>query len=384
MKILFTTESYYPIIDGGAVAQHRLVHALRDRGHDVRVIAPGSTSQSKEIQQECCPVYRPFSMKLPFYMKGKYPFSPYPLPKVKSIIDEFSPDIINACSPYPISLSAVHVAKRRHIPCVGSIHILPENMLAPILNTLWYDRSVRYTWKFLISFYNRMDWATAPTQTGVDMYLAHGLKTPVTAISNGVNTSVFHPRDDGDDLRQRLGVPKKPLVLYAGRMSQEKNVEVLVKAIPGVLQHLDAHFLFCGSGSLKNKMMDLAKSLGVYDHTTFIDFLAEKDYPLVYGLPDVFVMPAESELQSIVTLEAVTSGVPVVVVNKGAVRELALNGTGFLFEPQNSEMLGSQLVKILSDKALRQTMKQKCIESSKAHAMTMVAEQFEQIYTKIM
>lgn len=41
MNILFTTESYYPIIDGGAVAQHRIVHALMNRGHDVRVIAPG-------------------------------------------------------------------------------------------------------------------------------------------------------------------------------------------------------------------------------------------------------------------------------------------------------------------------------------------------------
>ena len=40
MKILFTTESYYPIIDGGAIAQHRIVHELIKKGHDVRVIAP--------------------------------------------------------------------------------------------------------------------------------------------------------------------------------------------------------------------------------------------------------------------------------------------------------------------------------------------------------
>jgi 1,2-diacylglycerol 3-alpha-glucosyltransferase len=380
MKILFTTESYYPIIDGGAVAQHRLVHALRERGHDVRVIAPGPTWRSSISNDNGSLIYRPSSLKLPFYMNGKYPFSPFPLPSVRRIINEFDPDVINACSPYPISLSALAIAKQQDIPCVGSIHILPENMLAPILNTFLYQRVLTYTWSYLIGFYNRVTWATVPTQTGAEMYLARGLRTPVTAISNGVNTAVFHPRSDGGYLHEKLGVPQKPLVLYAGRMSHEKNVDVLIKAIPLVLKELDAHFLFCGSGSLKPKMMELAASLGVSDHTTFINFLSDEDYPVVFSLPDVFVMPGESELQSIVTLEALASGVPVVVADKGAVREFAADGAGLSFHPQDSTHLASQLVKVLGDESLRRSMKEKCVAQSRAHAMSAVAEQFEKIY----
>lgn len=384
MRILFTTESYFPIIDGGAVAQHRLVHALRKRGHDVRVMAPGTSLRTNITDDQGCPIYRPGSVRLPFYMNGKYHFCPFPYPDVRRVIEEFSPDVINACSPYPISLSALSIAEKRGIPCVGSIHILPENMLAPILNTFLYKRAQTMTWDFLIRFYNRVDWATVPTQTGAEMYLSRGLKTPVTAISNGVNTAVFNPHNDGEYLREKFGISHKPVILYAGRMNQEKNVDVLVKAIPFVLKKIDAHFLFCGSGSLKNKMMDLTKTLGVADHATFIEFLEWKDYPNVFALPEVFVMPGESELQSIVTLEAVASGVPVVVADKGAVRELASNGNGLVFEPQNSEHLASQILTILQDDALRASMKQKCVQLSEAHAMSVVAERFEEIYLNLM
>ncbi len=166
-------------------------------------------------------------------------------------------------------------------------------------------------------------------------------------------------------------------------MNQEKNVDVLIKAIPTVLKSIDVHFLFVGSGSLKNRMMSLTKTLGVSGHTTFVDFLDWQDYPKVFALPDVFVMPGESELQSIVTLEAIASGVPAVVSNKGAVRELVSNENGLVFEPQDSDHLAAQLVRILSDDQLRALMKQRCVQLSQSHAMSAVAAQFEEVYAKV-
>jgi glycosyltransferase involved in cell wall biosynthesis len=167
-------------------------------------------------------------------------------------------------------------------------------------------------------------------------------------------------------------------------MNQEKNVDVLVKAIPSVLKQVDAHFLFCGSGGLKPDMMKLTQELGVADHTTFIDFLDWADYPNIYSLADVFVMPAESELQSIVTLEAIASGVPPVVVNKGAVPELANLGNGLLFEPRNSDQLATHIITILSDKKLRETMKKKSLQLSKKHSMSCVGSQYEQVYHTVL
>jgi len=384
MKILFTTESYYPIIDGGAIAQHRIVHELIKKGHDVRVIAPAFSFQNTVEEENGSTIYRPRAFVLPFYMNNKYHFAPFPIFYVRKIIEEFNPDVINVCSPYPISICAMIVAKKKHIPVVGSIHILPENVLAPFFSSSFYPTMVKYTWKYLVYFYNRVDWATVPTQTGAAMYQKKGLKTSITPISNGVNTELFKPTNNGEYLRDRFNLPKKPLILYTGRINQEKNVDVLVKAIPSVLKNVDAHFLFCGSGGLKPEMMKLTHDLGVDMHTTFIEFLDWVDYPNIFMLADVFVMPAESELQSIVTLEAIATGVPPVVVNKGAVPELASAQNGLVFEPQDSTQLAKNIIMILSDSTLRNTMKKNSLKLSEQHSMDTVGTQYEQIYEKVL
>lgn len=384
MNILFTTESYYPIIDGGAVAQHRIVHALMDRGHDVRVMAPGFTFSNTKEDDRGSMIYRPRAFVLPFYMNNKYHVAPFPLFYVKKIIGEFQPDIINVCSPYPNSICAMIVAKKKHVPIIGSIHILPENILAPFFSTAWYNTMVMYTWRYLISFYNHVDWATVPTQTGAAMYTQRGLHVPVTSISNGVDTSMFTPKNKGDYLRKRFALPDKPLVLYSGRMNQEKNVDVLIRAIPLVLARVDTHFLFCGSGGLKPDLIKLSENLRVSDHTTFIEFLDWADYPNVYALADLFVMPAESELQSIVTLEAVASGVPPIVVNKGAVPELVSNDNGLIFEPKNSEQLAAHIITLLSDKKRRNAMRKQCLQLAKNHSMSSVGAQYEQVYESVL
>jgi glycosyltransferase involved in cell wall biosynthesis len=384
MKILFTTESYYPIIDGGAIAQHRIVRELVKKGHDVRVIAPSFSFNNIVEDDNGSTIYRPRAFVLPFYMNNKYHFTPFPLRYVKKILDSFKPDVINVCSPYPISICAMIWAKKKHIPLVGSIHILPENVLAPFFSSALYPTMVKYTWSYLVYFYNRVDWATVPTQTGAAMYQKKGLKTPVSPISNGVNTEMFKPTNKGEYLRKRFKLPNKPLILYTGRINQEKNVDVLVKAMPFVLKEIDAHFLFCGSGGLKPDIMKLTRDLEVDAHTTFIDFLDWTDYPNIFTLADVFVMPAESELQSIVTLEAIASGVPPVVVNKGAVPELASAQNGLVFEPQDSNQLAKNIITILSDTKLRNTMKKNSLRLSEQHSMNTVGTQYEQVYEKVL
>ncbi len=384
MKILFTTESYYPIIDGGAIAQHRIVHELINMGHDVRVIAPSFSFRNTVEEDNGSIIYRPRAFLLPFYMNNKYHFALAPLLFVHKIIQDFKPDIINVCSPYPISICAMLWAKQKRIPLVGSIHILPENVLAPFFTSALYPTMVKYTWSYLIYFYNHVDWATVPTHTGMTMYQGKGLKIPITPISNGVDTALFKPTNKGEYLRKRFNLPKKPLVLYTGRINQEKNVDVLVKAIPSVLKDIDAHFLFCGSGGLKQEMIKLTQELGVNAHTTFIDFLDWADYPNIFTLADVFVMPAESELQSIVTLEAIASGVPPIVVNKGAVPELASVGNGLVFEPKDISQLATNIITILSDKKLRNTMKKKSVKLSEQHSMSYVGAQYEQVYQQVL
>ena len=195
-------------------------------------------------------------------------------------------------------------------------------------------------------------------------------------ISNGIDTSVFNPKNDGEYLRKKFNLPQKNIVLSAGRMTPEKNLDVLIKAIPHIIKKIDAHFLLVGSGGeYKQHLQDLTKQLDVADHTTFTSFLDWEDYPKIYAIADLFTLPAESELQSIVTLEAVASGLPVVVVNKGALPELANSGNGFVFEPKNSKEMAEKIVKILIDEKLKKQMGKNSLKLVKKHTLQSVAKQ---------
>ena len=384
MKILLTTESYYPNIDGGAIAQHNLVHELTKHGHEICVIAPGFSFKNTVEEDNDTRVFRTRAVKLPLYMKSRYHFSPFPLFKVGKIIKQFKPDLVHVCSPYPISISAMLWARKHDIPVIGSIHILPENMVSPFFRLKSYKVFEKYSWQYLVYFFNLVDWTTAPTKTGADMYINKGLKKNITPISNGLKTEIFNTSNDGEYLRKKFNIPEKNIVLYTGRINEEKNLDVLIKAIPYVVEQVDAHFLICGEGGdYKQMLINLAKRLKIDDHTTFTGFLDWKDYPNIYSIADVFAMPAESELQSLVTMEAAASGLAVVVVNKGALPELANMDNGFVFEPKNSKQMADCIVKILLDKKLRKNMGLKSLEVIKKHSMKSVANQYGELYEKV-
>lgn len=385
MKILLATESYHPNIDGGAIAQHRLVHELTQHGHQVAVVAPGPQYKNISEQDNGSIIYRPRSLTLPLYMDNSYHFSPMPISYINHIFNSFKPDIVDICSPYPIGISALVCSKKYHVPVVGSIHMLPENMLSPFMNNRYYPKMRRISWSYLVYFFNKVDQTTIPTQSGADMYIKRGLKVPITPISNGVDTDLFNPKNNGKYLRERFNLPDKPIILYTGRMSSEKNVDVIIKAIPQVVKNLDVHFLFCGSGGgYKERMKQLTESLNISENTAFVDFLDWSDYPNIYSVADLFVMPAEAELQSIVTMEAIASGLPAVVVNKGAVPELVNQDNGLLFEPQNSSHLAECITSILSDDNLRKSMSVNSLKLIQQHSMEYVAGQYETVYNRLL
>lgn len=381
MKILLATESYYPNIDGGAIAQYKLVHELKKRGHEIYVIAPSPSFRSHVEHDDGITVFRTASIPLPFYMNTRYRFSPFPLFKIRGIIKKIKPDIVHICSPYFIGSCAYLWARKNKIPVISSIHLLPENTLSPFFGSKHYKAFEERIWNYFIYFFNLADLVTIPTQTGANIYKKRGLKKRIIPISNGVDTEVFNPNNDGEYLRKKFNLPEKNIVICAGRITAEKNLDVLVKAIPSVVRQVGAHFLFVGSGGeYKHQIVNLVKELNVSKYTTFTDFLDWKDYPNIYVIADVFALPSESELQSIVTLEAVASGLPVVVVNKGALPELTSCGNGFIFEPKNSEDMADKIVKILSDENLKKQMKEKSLELVKKHSLCSVVAEYEKAY----
>lgn len=380
MRILLATESYYPNIDGGAIARRNLAIRLKDRGHEVGVIAPGFRLENYEEQLDGIRIFRIAGRTLPIY--SDYKFCVFPLREVSRIIKEFKPDVIDMNSPYQIGVSTLACGKKMGIPVIGTIHVQPENMLMTIEKAKFLFKMLeRLAWFYIIKVFNGCDYITSPTKTAIGMLRSHGLKTKAQPISSGIDLNLFNPNNNGDYLRKRFDIPDKPVVLYTGRISGEKRLDVMIRAIPSVLDTIDAHFIICGAGREKTNIEYLVKKMNVTENVTFTGFLPNREFPDIYSIADLFANPSESELQSIVTMEALASGLPVVASNKDALPELVQNPeNGLLFKPGDSQALSQKIIEILSDDALKKSMGETSLEIIQDHSIENTISQFESLY----
>ncbi len=383
MKIVLASESYWPMIDGGAVAEHNLCLELARRGHDVHILAPGSLFKDEDEKNQGTLIHRLASVTTPL-LKNKHRFAWRPRKKIQHIIESLKPDVIHIHNPFGIGQGALAAAQKYDIPTVATNHWLPENMTTfmtrlRIMNHVNF--LVKFNWWYINHFHNQCDFTTAPTQTAIDLMTHNGLKAPHRPVSNGVNPLVFHPGIDAVVIRKKYGIPSKPTALYTGRLSGEKYVDTLISAIPQVLAKVDAHFVIGGNGIAKPLLETLAKKLGIDAHVTFTGFIDEPEFPQIYNAADVFVMPSICELQSITTLEAMASGLPVIAANKYALPELVKHKVnGFLFDPFNSQELAERLIDLFQNPEKRIRMGQESLQIVAPHALSRTVDQYEEIY----
>jgi glycosyltransferase involved in cell wall biosynthesis len=117
-----------------------------------------------------------------------------------------------------------------------------------------------------------------------------------------------------------------------GRVDREKALDVLIQAVAD-LDRADIQLAIAGQGSFLNDLQALSRRLALGRRVVFTGYVSNDDLPLLLNSADVFVMPSRAELQSIATLEAMSSGLPVLAADARALPELVAPGVnGYLFE----------------------------------------------------
>ena len=183
-------------------------------------------------------------------------------------------------------------------------------------DSLLHDGYIETVFRFLLSRFNSYH-----VINGADFskYKQWGLKQ-VRLIPNGVNTDLFSPNDN---------YPDKFQVLFTGRLAHQKGVDVLLKAIK-ILEARntlgsDISFVICGTGPLKDKVDTYAKRS---QYLTYEGFVAEERLPDLYRSASLFVMPSRRETFGLVAVEAMASGVPVLVSDTPGPRTFVKNSYG--------------------------------------------------------
>jgi phosphatidyl-myo-inositol dimannoside synthase len=184
-------------------------------------------------------------------------------------------------------------------------------------------------------------------------------------LTPAVDSSIYHPQVDGAQVRSRLGLSERPVIVCVSRLVPRKGQDALVKVLPRVRRHVpDAALLLVGGGPHRPAIERLARESGVADHVVFTGSVPWEELPTHFAAGDVFAMPCRTrnagldvEGLGIVYLEASAIGLPVVAGDSGGAPDAVREGeTGFVVPGRDLEKLTDRLVTLLRDPELARKM----------------------------
>jgi 1,2-diacylglycerol 3-alpha-glucosyltransferase len=320
----------------------------------------------------------------PLLLYPEFRFSPAFLVKrsIRNFLHASRPDVVHIQNHFLLSNAVFEVGRDLRIPVMGTNHMVPENVAHHLHLPPEAEEKVRlYLWSRFVQIYKQLYFVTAPTVTAAKHSQRPGLGKEVIPVSCGIDLRRFSPGNNGLNLRQRYGIPSRLILLYTGRLDKEKRIEVILRAMPAIVDRVDAQLVVAGPGKLRSDLETLVGNLGMKDRVTFLGYLPDEDVARLYGVADVFVIAGVAELQSIVTMEAMASGLPVIAANVLALPELVHHGkNGFLFPEDDGQALAAAAITILSNEPLRRQMAKKSVEMIKVHDINKVVEQYEMLY----
>jgi len=357
MRILLQSESYWPNKDGGAVFEHWLAHRLVAAGHKVAILAPGQKARAYVEKDGETTIFRTPAMPLP--LNTVYKITYFAKTTAEKAVREFRPDVIHCNTMWLSSNSLLKIARREKIPIVATNHLQPVNVLLSLPKFIKNSRVVdEKFWRVLVRFHNRFDAVTSPTPSATKLLRDFGLTKPLYDISNGIDVDFYQPlakpsAASRDKRLAKLSVPDD-YILYFGRVNKEKRLDMLMKSFAKIAPKTTADLVIAGKGNDLENMQDLARNLGVGGRVHFVGFISDEEKLALAQHAKLFAITSPAELQSIVCLEAMACGLPLVAVDIVALKELCLDGkNGFLVQLDDEDGLTKALLTILNNDKLR-------------------------------
>jgi glycosyltransferase involved in cell wall biosynthesis len=338
---------------------HRLSVGLLQRGHEIYVLAPHEAGAAFSEVMDGLHVHR-----------FRYaPAGAESLAYGGGILENLRRDPMR-WRQVPLFLSAQFVAMARvvmgeHIDAIHAHWAIPQGLVAavghPVLNRpvvlTAHGADVMAMTTGLRRRLLRLAAREATACTAVSSVLQRELKSvagvDAAVIPMGVDTAVFV----GANRHRR---PRRPQVLFVGRLAEKKGVRYLINAWPLVqTSHPNAKLVIVGDGPERKGLEDLANGLRLTDAVEFVGGLPNDELPAYYAAADVLVAPSivsrsgDTEGLPVVILEAAASGTPIVASNVGGIADaIEHERTGLLVEPASPAAIADAIKRLLDDRRL--------------------------------
>lgn len=343
--MLIGADTFPPDVNGAANFASRLAAGLTERGHEVHVVAPAPSRKHGTFVEEHdgarFTVHRLYSWR--WYPHDWLRFAlPWRVQHNTSrILDEVKPDVVHFQSHLVIGRGLARQAAKRGIRIIATNHFMPENMIEhTLLPQFLRKRAIKMAWADAATTFTLAEAVTSPTRKAAAFLEAAVGLAEVHAVSCGINAANYTPN---------FSPRTENRILFVGRVTGEKHIDVLLKAVAEMDPSLDVRLDVVGGGDLFNQLQQVATGLGIRHRVTFTGFVTDEELLAAYSRATVFAMPSIAELQSIATLEAMASALPVVAADAMALPHLVHDDeNGFLFRPGDAADLAEKLTKVLT------------------------------------
>jgi len=343
VRVLMLSWEYPPHVVGG-LGRHvaELAPALAELGINVHLVTPRWTDSEDVEQGDGLTVHRvdPPNAPMPDFYTGARQ-SNLRLEEMGSrICSESSIDLIHNHDWLTV-FSAVALKQHFKIPLLSTVHATEQGRARGHLVTDQQRAIHNAEWSLTFE-----SWRVICCSQFMAGEVANYFKTPadkIDVIPNGVKADRFSPWEGADlsRFRNMYALPGEQIVLYVGRIVQEKGLHVLIEAVPLVLaENPQAKFVIAGTGDAVNALRARARDLGVGHKVLFTGFIPDDDRDRLYKVASCAVFPSLYEPFGIVALEAMAAKAPVVVSLVGGLQEVVKHSeTGITVYPDNPQSL---------------------------------------------
>lgn len=385
LRIVIASDPYAPSVGGTETTTANIAHGLAGLGQEVVVIAPSQSWRRSYVEQDGnLRVLRVRSIPLPIGAKLRLSLWPYPV--VKRFLDELKPDIVQANNPYSLGHGLFKYCKKHNVISIGGSHLMPESFLYFVRNKGVYDSLRMLGWRLVAQVYNRAMAVIGPTQTSVDYLVKGGLRAQTKVISNGVDIVANQPGFGREgDYKRQLKLRDELTVVYLGRLAVDKRIDVLIDAFSLLVKQMPARLILVGRGPVQGQLEAQTARLGLSDKVKFTGFVTNEQRKMYLLAADLFCIPSPVELQSIVTLEAMACGKPVVAVGEGALPEIVRPGeNGQLFKSGDSSDLAKALEVVLGDRAKLEQYGRRSRQIAEGHDIRRMPQEYLDYYRSLL
>jgi 1,2-diacylglycerol 3-alpha-glucosyltransferase len=386
MHVALFSDTYEPQVNGVVTAVSTIARELVRQGHRVTVCtvtAPGYPVTRPGLLDRSQPlrIIRYASASLPTYKEMRVT-----LPTLLGSswwVTQDRPDVIHSHTIFGMGLEAIVVGKAYGIPVVGTLHTFHME----------YAKHLKLNQPFLRPFlsrieptyYNRCTLVTSPSRSLATEIKSRNMRRRIVILRNPVEITPFvQAQKDRPVTRVRLGLNGSTMV-YLGRLSFEKNLEVLLElAQPVLTRDQTRRLVIVGGGPIRELLEQKAQALGIADRVIFTGVLKGTELYQAVAAADLFVTASLTENQPVSIIEAMAAGLPVVGFDVRGVPELVQDGvTGRVVPEDQPSQFSEAIESIFSDALLHDRLAAGARQTAETFKSAQVVSELIKLYQEV-